>query len=237
MCEVPTHGFHGYVCESPPLVIALSMGIYNTIDKPNQVKQGRLIPLYRILEERQNMRLCYTEDIVSTNANLAARPKVKSSKKIYWIIGLIAVGIYMSIFAVTGNANSSNNSNNTSPTTDTSSARLLSWYKSYGSVLTAITNSLNDISTGPGSNSKLALLADCKQIQLEVTAAQNDPPMPVADVNEYYSDAFTTLGSAASDCVQGIDNNWGDTIIQSNNEFSEGRAVLNIAETVLQQYE
>ena len=110
---------------------------------------------------------------------------------------------------------------------------VLSWWVSYGmpafqQVSTTMSQLRTDATTAETTHEFSAVEADLATAQSEIQAAQADPPIPDATLEQLWSTALADYGSGVSEMLDGVQNNLDLTEIkQGAAEVVDGNTPIN----------
>jgi len=77
------------------------------------------------------------------------------------------------------------------------------WKNTYGNILTALENDINNVDAQVANQSYTALEPTCQQLQTDTASTANIPVIPNTLAAAQFSNAVTTLQQAATNCING----------------------------------
>jgi len=161
----------------------------------------------------------------------------KGVQAVMGLAGLVVLSLIIGTFLSGGSTTNSttstppaNTSTNTqAPTAPSPAAQVGLWYQQYGSIFTTLGNDLNNVSAASGGSDINAAQSACQTLAADIQTAQSYPAIPDAQTAADWSTVLSDEGSAATDCVNGIQNNDPSLVTQGATEMVQGNVALDKA--------
>ena len=146
------------------------------------------------------------------------------------VVLLVIIGAVLSAAGVKTNSGSSGNAVGSS-----SSQSLSEWATQNLPSVHALQNALHDVGTTATAGDLVGLGAACTSLQSASLSMADGLPSPNAPLNDALTKATTDFTSAATSCINGVNDNDSTEIDQATSEIQAGTAQINIATGILDQ--